>query len=69
MMTLKHIDSDGHEDVVSLVSVSYDPETRIVVGHGTPDGVRQWTTGRAFVMNDHGKTVAVYNLNQQQEQP
>ena len=64
--TLKHIDLDGREAVVSLASVSFDPETKVLVGHA-PGGDRQWTRGRAFLMNDQGKTVATYVLNQKQE--
>ncbi len=62
MMTLKHISPDGHEDVVSLVSVSFDPETKTLIGHRPNDNI-PWTTGRAFLMNEHGKTVAVYHLS------
>ena len=67
MMTIKHIDAGGHEEVVSLVSASFDPETNILIGHGVAckDGLGElmWTQGRAFLMNEQGKTVAVYNLD------
>lgn len=68
MMTLKHITPGGHESVTSLVSVSYDPETNILIGHGTPSGDVEWRTGRAYVMNAHGKTVAAYSLDSTKEQ-
>lgn len=67
MMTLKYIDPDGREDVVSLASASFDPETKVLVGHGTPDGEHQWTHGRAFLMNDNGKTVATYYLDKKEQ--
>jgi hypothetical protein len=67
MLTLRLINVDGREIVVTLASVSFDPEQKILIGHGTPSGDQTWTHGRAFVMNHHGKTVATYTLNQKQE--
>jgi hypothetical protein len=66
MMTLRYMDPGGHEDIIPLVSASFDPETKVLLGHGTPDGEHEWTRGRAFLMNEHGKTVAVFRLNPQQ---
>lgn len=73
MMTLKHITPEGHERVITLASVSFDPETKILIGHGIVDHTglsktQEWSDGRAYVMNDHGKTVATYYLNKK-EQP
>lgn len=64
MMTLKYIGADGREAVFPVASVDFDPEAKLLVGRGTPDGDKEWKTGRAFLMNDQGKTVATYNLNQ-----
>lgn len=65
-MTLKHIDADGRENTVSLVSVSFDPESGIVTGRGIPSEA-SWSSGRVFVMNDQGKTVANYNLDKKEQ--
>lgn len=62
MMTLKHIAVDGRESVVSLASVSFDPDRKVVIGHAPPERDREWKSGRVFVMNENGKTVATYNF-------
>ncbi len=67
MMTLKHIDCDGREKVFPVSSVAFDPDTMVLVGYKA-EGNMQWTHGRAFLMNDHGKTVATYVMKQK-EQP
>lgn len=69
MFTVKHIDPGGCERVTLLVSVSFDPESGIVTGHGSMEGDVEWADGRIFVMNENGKTVSVYNLSlKKQEQ-
>lgn len=68
MMTIKHIEDDGRERVVSAVSVSFDPERNELIGYGAPPTTSgamasvRFVTGHAFVMNEQGKTVAAYNL-------
>jgi hypothetical protein len=67
MLTVKHIGDDGHEKIVSIVSVSFDPEIGVLIGHSF-NGDTEWADGRAFIMNEQGKTVGVYHLKKQ-EQP
>ncbi len=62
MMTIKHITNGGHERVVSAVSVSYDKDKNELTGYGTPEGTAIFKDGAAYVMNDNGNTVAVYNF-------
>lgn len=68
MQTIRHIEDNGQERVVSAVSVSYDPLNGVLTGHGTPDGDVTLATGHAFVMNEHGKTVAAYSMRPQQKE-
>lgn len=71
MLTVKHVENDGHESVMLVLSVSYDPKGEELVGYGSPgpdegarkDGVVRYASGRVYVMNENGKTVGVYNLN------
>lgn len=67
MYSIKHIDDQGRENVVAAVSTSFDPVKNELVGYGSPgsdkDGVVRFDSGRVFVMNEMGKTVALYNLN------
>ena len=62
MMTIKHIDTGGREKVISVVSVSFDPETKRLICHRPNDDV-PLTQGKAFLMNDNGKTVSAFILN------
>ncbi len=63
MLTIKHVDEDGRERVVSVESVSFDRRANCLRGLGSSDVDATWTSGHAYVMNDQGKTVAVYNLS------
>ncbi len=66
MYSIKHVDVSGVERVVAAVSVSYDPKKNELIGHGSPgpaDGLVRFSSGHAYVMNDLGKTVSVYNLS------
>ena len=65
MMTIKHIGDDGREQTVSVVSVAYDPEQNVLIGMNPPSV--EFSTGYAYVMNEHGKTVGTYNLRKQQQ--
>jgi hypothetical protein len=70
MYSIKHVEDNGYESVMSAVSVSFNPETNELIGYGSPgpdegarkDGVVRYSSGHAFVMNEQGKTVAVYNF-------
>lgn len=65
MMTIKHIAEDGKESVTSVNRVEFDQKLCQLTGH-VRDGDKTITVhydrGHAFVMNENGKTVAVYNL-------
>jgi len=64
MLTVKHVDTNGSENIVSVASVSFDKDANCLVGHGSSGvGSIRWNSGSAFVMNEEGKTVGVYNLN------
>jgi len=63
MFTVKHVAPNGEEHVVSVTSVQFDREANVLRGLGA-DGVAfvGWTAGHAYVMNESGRTVAVYNI-------
>ena len=64
MLTVKHVDTNGSENIVSVNSVSFDKEANCLIGLGANGvGSIRWTSGSAFVMNEQGKTVGVYNLS------
>jgi len=65
MMTMRRIGEDGRESVVSVISVDYDQDTNVLVGHVGEPVV--YDTGLVYVMNDNGKTVVVYNLTKQKQ--
>jgi hypothetical protein len=69
-MTIKHVEDNGHETVVTVNDVSFDPKDGCLIGYGSPgpdegarvNGMVRYNSGHAFVMNEQGKTVGVYNL-------
>lgn len=63
MMTIKHVDHSGKESVVAVESTLFDKQQNCLIGCG-PNRIEliRWTSGHAFVMNEQGKTVAVYNI-------
>ncbi len=69
MQTIKHIGVDGKEALITVGKVDYDPVKREVVGYEDdttsprPEVKVRLTSGRIFVMNPMGSTVAAYNLN------
>lgn len=78
MLTLKHVEKSGHESIRMAQNVSYKPdgmegvEPRKPVleafgctGDGGPvsNGWCCFGDGIVYVMNDHGSTVAKYDLN------
>lgn len=70
MLTLKHVEDDGHESMMEAISVSFDGKKGELTGYGSPgpdegarkDGVVKYATGHVYVMNGQGKTVGVYSL-------
>jgi hypothetical protein len=72
MLTLKHVEPDGHEGIQTARELSFNESQKQLTAFGCPgpdegarrDGVVNYGTGRVYVMNDNGKTVAVYDLYQ-----
>jgi len=70
MYSIKHVESDGHESMMAAVSTSFDPAKIELTAYGSPgpdegarkDGVVRYASGKVWVMNEQGKTVAVYDL-------
>lgn len=65
MLTIKHINDDGHEVLVSVSSVTFAPDHHLLIGYGDVTRkaeVVRYDTGHAYVMNENGKTVSMYNL-------
>ena len=78
MLTVKHVERSGHESVTTAASAYYDPAVGQnneypkgqVVAFGSPndggathEGVTRFGGGKVFIMNDHGSTVANYDLD------
>lgn len=78
MLTIKHVESSGHENVWEAVSAGFQPHEPQSVGSrrqvfaygvpGTQDALR-FDCGRVFVMNDKGNTVAMYDLGEHEPEP
>ena len=70
MLTINHIEVDGHEGIHLARQVSYAIGQLTAFGCPGPDegarrdGVVNYGTGRVYVMNENGKTVAAYDLEQ-----
>ena len=65
MYSLKHVEDDKSEKIVTAVSVSFDPKKNELIGYGSPsadDGIIRFNTGHVYVMNEKGSTVGVYSL-------
>jgi hypothetical protein len=62
--TIRHIESNGHESVHAATFASFDPG----VGASScgekciQSDTHRFNSGRVYVMNDGGKTVATYDL-------
>lgn len=75
MLTIKHIEKSGHESVQQARDVAFQPgdkdaEMKLTAfgctAHGgavDDSGVCLYATGRIFVMNDAGATVASYDFS------
>ena len=66
MLTVKHQEDNGRESVYSAVSTHFEPATDdqfamlFVHRRVNGDDDAQISSGLVYVMNDSGKTVAVY---------
>ena len=75
MLTVRHVEKDGHEGVTEASSVHFDPAIGAnreypngqVVAFGVPehvaDGCNRYANGVIYVMNENGSTVARFNLD------
>ncbi len=71
MFTIKHTEENGRSNMFLALSVHFDPGEKQLVAYGSPgpnegarhDGVIRFGDGHIYVMNDAGKTVAVYVLS------
>ena len=62
-MTVKH-KVDGKEKLTSAHSVEFDARTSVLTAFDAEEKpLRTYTGGTAFVTNDTGQTVGIYNLN------
>jgi hypothetical protein len=63
MLTIKFVSTTGRETIASVVSVEFDPKKDELVGYGpNGSGSLRYSGGKAFVMNENGKTISVYSL-------
>lgn len=70
MFTIRHRETDGHETLIQSERVSTQPFHGVASPHEVQavfyelkDGTTMMIeSGTVFVMNDGGKTVAIYNL-------
>ena len=78
LLTIKHVEKDGHESIQQAHSVSFvphDEESKVkksrldafgCTGQGgavDDDGCCSYSSGIVYVMNDAGSTVGKYDLN------
>lgn len=77
-LTVKHVERDGHEGITQATSVSFAPDDTdddtdssdqhaVLIAFGVPqpvsDGCNRYRSGKVFVMNEAGATVAIYDLD------
>lgn len=81
LLTVKHIEASGYENIQQAHSVSFYPKKVSMEGTENPrdefiafgctavggatdeHGVCRYGSGRVYVMNDAGSTIAKYDLN------
>jgi hypothetical protein len=78
-LTIKHIERSGYESIQCCASVTYHPKNTNADRKGAAEliafgcsmrggptdehGVCRYGTGRVFVMNENGATVAMYDFD------
>lgn len=60
MLTVKHVERDGRESVFEATDIH-----RTIDGHLAFGQERTFRTGKVYVMNDGGKTVAIYDFDKE----
>jgi hypothetical protein len=63
MLTIKHVEKDGRESVFEAVDLHRIPSGQLAFGQE-----KVITSGKVYVMNDAGRTVAVYDFDKEKEQ-
>jgi hypothetical protein len=63
MLTVKHVERGGQETVFEATDIHRSPEGQLAFGQCA----RTITTGKVYIMNEAGKTVAVYDFDKKQE--
>ena len=63
MLTIKHVEKDGTESVFEAVDLH-----RASNGHLAFGQEKSINSGKVYVMNDAGRTVAVYDFDKEKEQ-
>jgi len=70
MFSIKHVADDGSETIMAVVSSSFDSKQNELTGYDSPgpdnafrkDGIVRLNSGLAYIMNELGRTVGIYNL-------
>ena len=66
MMTVKHVTEGGKQERIEQVDAAeYNAETWKLIGYRNGKPTIEFTGGHAYVSNELGKTVGVYNLGEQ----
>lgn len=70
MMSIRHVESNGYESIRETQCVWTQPDNQIKGGErlvfcqtdtGEPE---RYSTGKLYVMNSYGRTIATYYLDQ-----
>ena len=67
MFTIKVVDRNQNWKIDPVHTVSYDASENKITAT-TAAGDAEYVSGRVYVMNDLGKTVAVYDLDNHQKE-
>lgn len=61
MLTIKHVEKDGRESVFEAIDIHRTAGGQLAFGQE-----KTVETGKVYVMNDSGHTVAVYDLDKKE---
>jgi nucleoside-triphosphatase THEP1 len=64
MLTIKHVEKDGRESVFEAVDIHRASTGELAFGQE-----KVVTSGKVYVMNDAGRTVAVYDFDKKEQTP
>jgi len=63
MLTIKHVEKNGKEAVFEAIDVHRTTDGQLAFGQE-----KLITSGKVYIMNDAGRTVAVYDFDKTKEQ-